>query len=75
MTRSLSRPCPACGQEEKLFDGQALRARRHEAGLSMRHVAARAGITQQYLSELELGNRPLRGEMWEALSKVIEGRR
>lgn len=75
MKRPLSRPCPTCGAEQRLVAGETLRAKRHEAGLSLRHVAARAGISYQHLAALELGNRVLLPEMWDALRGVIEGRR
>lgn len=35
--------------------GRAIRARRNKLGLSLRDVAAKAGLTESHLSRLELG--------------------
>jgi predicted transcriptional regulator len=75
MKRYLSRPCSTCGSTGVYLDGTGLRKLRQEAGLSLRHVAGKAGITAGYLCDLELNRRNLNEEMWERLGKVIEGRR
>jgi len=72
----LSRPCPACGSAEQLGSGEKLRELRQEAGKSLREVAARAGLSMQYLCELELGRKPLREKMFERVARVLlSGRR
>jgi transcriptional regulator with XRE-family HTH domain len=52
--------------------GAYLRDRRVAAGLSLRDVAQRLGISHVYLGEVERGVRgPLRPEHWSALLKTI----
>jgi predicted transcriptional regulator len=53
--------CPRCNGTGQVRDpreyGAAMRKLRELAGLSLRHVATRMGITAPYLSDLELGRR------------------
>ena len=43
------------GQSVGMILGEALRARREEAGLSLRQAAERAGMSPAHLSEVERG--------------------
>ena len=53
--------CPRCGGTGRLPDdrvmGAQMRERRQRAGLSLRALAKRLGLTASYLSDLERGRR------------------
>ena len=51
--------------------GRFLRSKRFELGLTQKEVAARAGISQQALSNIEIGLRLPRSDTIERLEKVI----
>lgn len=64
-------PCPRCSGTGQIFDakaiGKAMQARREEAGLTLREVAAELGITIGYLGDREHGRRQYRdAEVFEA---------
>jgi predicted transcriptional regulator len=53
--------CPKCDGLGSIPDpreyGQAMRARRERAHITLRDMAGRLGITPSYLSDMELGRR------------------
>jgi transcriptional regulator with XRE-family HTH domain len=54
--------------------GEYLREKRVEAGLSLRHVAERIGVTHVYLGEIERGkSAPLARKHWGLLMETISG--
>ena len=54
-------PCPRCDGTGRVPDdrvmGAAMLKRREKAGLSLRDMAARTGLSPSYLSDLEVGRR------------------
>ncbi|WP_026926185.1 helix-turn-helix domain-containing protein [Granulicoccus phenolivorans] len=52
--------------------GNHLRARRAERGDTLGEVAARAGISPQYLSEIERGRKEPSSEMIAAVSEALD---
>ena len=48
--------CSGRGQVERV-DGRSIRRSRETAGLSLRSVADRVGVSASYLSDMELGRR------------------
>ncbi|RIJ78766.1 XRE family transcriptional regulator [Nakamurella silvestris] len=66
--RSTARPEPLW--REAL--GQALRDRRDEKGLTLARTAARAGISPQYLSEIERGRKEPSSEMIAAIAGALD---
>src|SRR3954470_8779782 len=48
-------PAPTAGPREDPALGRAIRAPRRERGLTLRQVAAASGLSQPFLSQLELG--------------------
>lgn len=61
MSDAIRKPCPHCGGTgEVWYDeraGALLRGMRERTGLTAKDVAARLGISPQYLSDLERGRR------------------
>jgi transcriptional regulator with XRE-family HTH domain len=54
--------------------GEYLRDKRVEAGLSLRQVAERIGVTHVFLGEVERGkSAPLAKRHWAALAEIIPG--
>ena len=51
--------------------GERLRDRRHERGETLDDVARRAGLSRQYLSEIERGRKDPSSEMIEAVSGAL----
>ena len=51
--------------------GSAVRARRLQRGLRLRDVAERAGISAQYLSEVERGRKDPSSEMLESICGAL----
>lgn len=51
--------------------GSAIRARRLQRGLRLRDVAERAGISAQYLSEVERGRKDPSSEMLESICGAL----
>jgi len=49
--------CPHCGAAMKVPSGRWLRKRRLAAGLTLRALGKRAGLTAAYLCDVELGRR------------------
>ncbi len=52
--------------------GQQLRQERHRRGERISDVASRAGVSPQYLSELERGRKDPSSEMLSALAGALE---
>lgn len=52
---SPKRPARAVGVDASALVGTAIRARRESAGLSMRALATRSGVSQPFLSQIENG--------------------
>lgn len=52
-----SAPCPTCQHPREVVDGGSLRRIREDAGLSLRELAARGGLSVPYLSDVELNRR------------------
>jgi ribosome-binding protein aMBF1 (putative translation factor) len=52
--------------------GQQLRQERHRRGERISDVASRAGVSPQYLSELERGRKDASSEMISALAGALE---
>ncbi len=50
-------PCPTCGKGREVVNPAYLRAIREEAGLSLREMGRRIGVTATYLCDVELGRR------------------
>ncbi len=68
----LRRPTP---QDEPLWRhlvGDELRARRHERGRTLAETAKRAGVSPQYLSEMERGLKDASSEMIAAVAGALE---
>jgi len=55
--------CPHCQGKGKTIDpakqGQRLRKERRKTGISLRKLAAEMGLSHNYLSDLENGNRQM----------------
>ncbi len=51
--------------------GQVLRSERVENGWTLQHVAARAGVSPQYLSEVERGRKDPSSEMLESICGAV----
>lgn len=59
-------PCPRCGTAQKVVNGAWLRHRRQTAGLSLRDMAKRLGLSAPYISDVELKRR-------HALPHIVKG--
>lgn len=61
MKKAYSMKCGGCGGTGKVLDprkvGLAMRDHRESAGVSLRKVALKMGVSAPYLSDLERGNR------------------
>lgn len=69
------RPGPTTDGTEPLWrelTGEVLRERRHERGERLRDTAARAGISTQYLSEVERGRKDPSSEVLSAVSGALD---
>src|SRR6266566_9195449 len=68
--------CPRCGGTGVLPDprleGAEMRQAREDAGLSLRDLAKRTGLSVGYLSDLELGRRSWREELRERILKALK---
>ena len=70
-----SRPTPAPRAIEPLWRhllGDRLRALRHDRGETLGETAARAGVSPQYLSEIERGAKEPSSEMIAAVAGALE---
>ncbi|WP_375387136.1 helix-turn-helix domain-containing protein [uncultured Amnibacterium sp.] len=70
-----SRPEPAASGMEPLWRhmlGDRLRAVRHDRGETLGETAARAGVSPQYLSEMERGAKEPSSEMIAAVAGALE---
>lgn len=54
-------PCPKCGGKGKLqvADSGALRIKRLNANIQAKEMAARCNLHESYISDIELGRRPV----------------
>jgi transcriptional regulator with XRE-family HTH domain len=59
------------GMSSKL--GEFIRLRRTEAGLSLRDVAGKIGITHVQLGQMERGRSPVQEKYWKPLEKAVPG--
>lgn len=50
-------PCPTCGTPQAVINHDWLRARRRDAGVSLREMARRLGFSTPYLCDVEYGRR------------------
>lgn len=69
------RPEPAEGTQEPLWReavGRQLRAERTSRGERIADVASRAGVSPQYLSEVERGRKDPSSEMLSALAGALD---
>lgn len=68
--------CPHCGGTGHTVDprkqGAVLRQERQSAGLSQQKIAAKMGISHNYLCDLEKGNRPLTDERCVRYRRAIK---
>jgi len=62
---------PAAAPLWRELVGSAVRARRLQRGLRLRDVAERAGISAQYLSEVERGRKDPSSEMLESICGAL----
>ena len=69
--RASGRPAPAAPPLWRQVAGAVLRERRRAAGLRLRDVAQRAGISVQYLSEVERGRKEPSSEMVESICGAL----
>lgn len=73
----LKQDCPHCGGEGRQIDdrrtGLAVRALRRSKGLSMAELGSRIGISESYMSQLELGNRPWNNELEAKAAAALNG--
>jgi DNA-binding XRE family transcriptional regulator len=58
--------------ELHIIFGENLRVARLQRGLNQREVAARTGLPQQYLSQIELGQQNVTLKTVELLAKVVD---
>lgn len=75
LRRPEPRPAPEKLTQEKLWRealGEQLRAERAGRGERIADVAGRAGVSPQYLSELERGRKDPSSEMLSALAGALE---
>lgn len=69
------REAPGASGPEPLWReavGQQLREERHRRGERIADIAARAGISPQYLSELERGRKEASSEMLSAVAGALD---
>ena len=75
--RLLPAPQPEPPQPEPLWRevlGARLRTLRHDRGLTLTAVAGRAGVSPQYLSEIERGRKDPSSEMLAAVAGALGSR-
>lgn len=65
--------CGTCGGTGKVdcIPGDQMRSMREDAGISIREMARRIGISPMYLSDLELGRRRFSDQLAEEFVKEI----
>jgi predicted transcriptional regulator len=64
-------PCPTCKEPRKALLGSKLREKREAAGIGLREVAKKAGLSPSYVSDLERGKRNLGMAAADRLLRVI----
>lgn len=73
MNNAPKKPCRHCNGSGEEVDqaaiGAQMRARRKAAGISLREIARRLGITASYLADMEKGARNWTAERMEAYPK------
>lgn len=57
MPKFRDEPCSACGTPRAVIDGAWLRDRRMKAGLTLREMARRVGVSAAYLCDIEKNRR------------------
>lgn len=67
------RACPTCDGTGKLLqvNGQWARLQRLKAALSLREVARRVDLSAAYVSDLELGRRPMGEGLWKRIEAAL----
>ncbi len=63
--------CPQCGGTGEVINFKSLAKLRTESGLTLKQVAAKMGISYQYLCDLEHGRRAWNGALFEAFNRVV----
>lgn len=75
MKRRLATPCKRCNgtgaEPDQELTGQFMRAKRTDAGMSLRQLGDAIGYSAPYLSDLELGRRLWSSEMIHKAEKAI----
>lgn len=66
--------CTSCHGDGRVprVKGRAIRRLRQEAGLSLRTMADKLGISAAYLSDMELGRRRMSFELAEEIVSICE---
>jgi len=75
MTTLRAVPAPEPAADEPLWRdalGEHLRALRHDRGATLAEIAQRAGISMQYLSEIERGTKDPSSEMISAVAGALD---
>lgn len=65
--------CPCCGGEKRSTNGAVLRWERERAGLSVREVARRMGVSAAYLSDIERNRRGRGSEIIARFDRAVAG--
>lgn len=77
MTPKGTKPCPRCEGTghvpDPAYHGKEARARRKQAGLSLREVARRMGFSVAYVGDLELGRRGWNDELMKRYIRALRG--
>lgn len=71
MAKFRSEPCPHCGTPRSVVEGAWLRERRLRAGLTLRQMAERQGVSAAYVCDVEKNRRnclPKMRAAYEALA-------
>lgn len=59
-------------REERKKQGSRIREERKRQGLTLKNMSEMLGCSEQALSQYELGTRPIRSEMLEKISRVLQ---
>jgi DNA-binding XRE family transcriptional regulator len=57
MNKTITTPCPHCGQDMRLPKGLYLRDLREAAGISQREFGKKFGVSSPYISDIERNRR------------------
>jgi DNA-binding XRE family transcriptional regulator len=63
-------PCPHCGAPKRVVNGEWLRQERKRAGLTLREMARRVGVSAAYLCDIEKNRRNCLPAMRDAYENV-----